>query len=149
MTDAEERFIEVMGTIHQRGGSPRISGRIFGLMIVRGNAISLQDIADTLQVSKASVSTNARLLRDRGMVRLTSQPGERQDYYELVPNPFQGMLEILSKEMSQAADEVSQAMTHFGDDQTDVLGRIDNLQNFYKGSASFLGDISEKLSHSK
>ncbi len=145
MDFASKEFIEQMGIIAQRSGSPRISGRISGLLIVLGEPVTLQDIADTLQVSKASASTNARLLRDRGMVRLTSIPGKRQDYYELVPNPYQSMLEMLSKELHQAAKEIAHTMEKFSPEQAEVLSRVENLQNFYQGSATFLAETAAKL----
>ena len=145
MDSASNEFIEQMGLIAQRNGSPRISGRISGLLIVLGKPVTLQDIADTLQVSKASASTNARLLRDRGMLRLTSMPGERQDYYELVPNPFQSMLAMLSRELQQAAKEIGQTIENFSPEQADVVGRIVDLQQFYQGSANFLADITANL----
>ena len=149
MDCASKDFIEQMGIIAQRNGSPRISGRISGLLIVLGEPVTLQTIADTLQVSKASASTNARLLRDRGMVRLTTKPGQRQDYYELVPNPFQSMLEMLSKELQQAAKEISHSMDKFSPDQSEVLQRISDLKNFYQGSATFLAETSTKLATPK
>jgi DNA-binding transcriptional regulator GbsR (MarR family) len=148
MTEAEQRFIEQMGVISQRNGSPRISGRIFGLLILRGKAVPLQEIAESLQVSKASASTNARQLRDKGMLRLTTQPGERQDYYELVPNPFQSMLTTLSQEMNQAAGEIAETMTAFDGKPDDVVQRIGDLQKFYQASANFLTGVSENLSKS-
>lgn len=149
MTDAETQFIETMGLIAQRGGSPRISGRVFGLLILRDDPVALQDIADTLQVSKASASTNARLLRDRGMIKLISQPGERQDYYQLVPNPFQSMLEMLSLEMQHAARDVEQAQTAFDSDSSpDVQSRINNLKIFYQQSAQFLANTAGQLKDS-
>ncbi len=145
MDSASRNFIEQMGIIAQRSGSPRISGRISGLLILRGEPVALQEIADTLQVSKASVSTNARLLRDRGMLRLTTVPGERQDYYELVPNPFQSMLDLLSKEMQRAAEDIQQSLSLFDDSQPDARERVAGVQKFYQGSAIFLNDIAQKL----
>ena len=147
MDSASREFIEQMGIIAQRSGSPRISGRVSGLLILRGEPVALQDIAETLQVSKASASTNARLLRDRGMLRLTTKPGERQDYYELVPNPFQSMLSLLSKEMQQAAEEIDEVMASFVANQRELRQRVQGVQHFYAGSAVFLADISQKLSN--
>ena len=80
MNDPIENFIEMMGLIYQADGAPRIAGRIFGLLLVEDEPHSLQGIAERLQVSKASASTNARLLAEKGVIRLTTKPGVRQDF---------------------------------------------------------------------
>ena len=59
-------FIERMGLALESDGLPRIAGRIFGLLLVSEDARSLDDLAAELRVSKGSVSTNARLLEQRG-----------------------------------------------------------------------------------
>jgi DNA-binding transcriptional regulator GbsR (MarR family) len=42
---------------------------------------SLDEMAEQLQVSKASVSANARLLETIGMIERVTKPGDRRDYY--------------------------------------------------------------------
>jgi DNA-binding transcriptional regulator GbsR (MarR family) len=41
-----------------------------------------------LEVSKASVSTEARRLLERGVIERIRHPGDRRDYYELAPDFF-------------------------------------------------------------
>jgi DNA-binding transcriptional regulator GbsR (MarR family) len=61
-------FIERMGLALEADGLPRIAGRIFGLLLVSEDACSLDDLACDLKVSKASVSTNARMLEQRAVL---------------------------------------------------------------------------------
>ena len=61
-------FIERMGVALDSDGLPRIAGRIFGLLLVSEDPRSLDDLAAELRVSKGSVSTNARLLEQRGLL---------------------------------------------------------------------------------
>lgn len=145
MNEAEIRFIELMGVVSQRNGSPRISGRIFGLLILTGTSLSLQDIASALKISKASASTNTRLLSNQGVIRLTTLPGERQDYYELVPNPLTKMTEKASFAMAEIAEQVNEAKSYFSEEQADVINRLAQLESFYTMSATVLADISTKL----
>ncbi|MFQ3282702.1 GbsR/MarR family transcriptional regulator [Reinekea sp.] len=145
VNEAETRFIELMGVVSQRNGSPRISGRIFGLLILTGSSMSLQDITSVLKISKASASTNTRLLSNQGVIRLTTLPGERQDYYELVPNPLIKMTEKASLEMSDIAGQVREAKSYFQEEQADVIHRLAQLESFYTISANVLADISSKL----
>lgn len=78
-----QRFIEAMGIEAEADGLPRTAGRILGFLISADEPASLDQIADALQVSRASVSTNARLIEQIGAAERLSLPGDRKDYYEL------------------------------------------------------------------
>lgn len=145
MSNSKEDFIELMGRIHQHDGQPRIHGRLFGLLLLEKKGLSLQQIADRLQVSKASASTNARLLKDKGLIRLTSTPGDRQDYYELVPSPYQQMYDLIRKDMLVVADQIAEAREQMDDDDELVNERIRHLEEFYRISAEVIGDIATRL----
>jgi len=62
---------------------PRVAGRLFALLLVSAEPLSLDDLATQLGVSKASVSVNARLLEDRAKLERVSRPGDRRDYYQI------------------------------------------------------------------
>lgn len=66
-------------------GLPRSLGQIYGLLYLSPQPLSLDDIADGLQISKASVSTGSRQLAAWGAVRQVWVPGARRDYFEAVP----------------------------------------------------------------
>src|SRR4026207_2250545 len=82
------QFIERMGVALESDGMPRIAGRIFGLLLVSEDALSLDELAAELGVSKASVSTNARLLEERGGREGSGRAADRRDYYRVLPDLF-------------------------------------------------------------
>ena len=84
-----ERFVERAGVLWENDGLPRIAGRIFGLTLVSEDALSLDEIAETLGVSKASVSTDTRLLERMGFIERVSKPGDRKDYYQSNERSFE------------------------------------------------------------
>ncbi len=77
-----QRFVESMGVYFERYALPRIGGRLLGLLLVADRALSLDDLASILSVSRASVSTNMRLILAIGLGELVTQPGDRRDYYQ-------------------------------------------------------------------
>jgi DNA-binding transcriptional regulator GbsR (MarR family) len=81
-------FIEQTALALEADGLPRIGGRIFALLMVSGTERSLDDIAASLGVSKASASINARLLEQRGVIEKVGKAGDRRDYYRIVPDLF-------------------------------------------------------------
>ena len=56
-----EWFVGEMGLTFEADGFTRIGGRLFGHLLLAEGPLSLDAIAETLQVSKASVSTDATL----------------------------------------------------------------------------------------
>lgn len=92
MDASTSRFIERFGLLFEQEGLPRIAGRMTALMLVSDDPRSLDEIADALGVSKASVSTDARRLETKGFLVRTSRHGDRRDYYVMAPDGFRTML---------------------------------------------------------
>ena len=76
-------MVEVTARICQRLGLPRSSGQIFGLLYLSPAALSLDEIAEALGLSKASASTGTRQLLGWHAIRQVWKPGDRKDYYEV------------------------------------------------------------------
>jgi DNA-binding transcriptional regulator GbsR (MarR family) len=90
---ASSRFIERFGLLFENEGVPRIAGRLTALLLVVESEFSLDEIAEILGVSKASVSTDARRMETKGFLVRTSHPGDRRDYYAIAPDGFRTMLD--------------------------------------------------------
>src|SRR5499427_4728949 len=88
MDKAQRTFIDRLGDAAEADGLSPIAGRLFALLLLAPEPQSLDELADGLGVSKASVSTDARRLLDRGIVERTRRTGDRRDFYELAPDFF-------------------------------------------------------------
>ena len=139
MTDPES-FIERMGLAAENDGLSRIAGRLFGALILHSEPRSLDDLAEQLAVSKASVSTEARRLVERGVAERIGKPGDRRDYYTLTSDFFAQIIRFrlgrwaglhrLAREM-QGADEnvprlVRDRFTYIDDFSAFVLARVED-----------------------
>jgi len=93
MDQATRDFIESMGRQFEEDGAPRIAGRLFGLLMVQEQPCSLDDVAEQLQVSKGSASSNARLLEQLGIAERVTRAGDRRDYYQISPDIGERTLE--------------------------------------------------------
>jgi len=143
--DPVENFIEQMGLITQSDGGPRIAGRIFGLLLAEGRPFTLHEMAERLRISRASASTNARLLADRGMIRRVAHSGDRQDYYAISTQPYAQMLASVQGKMLQSAQVIAEAAAQFGDAEAPVRQRVQELAEFYRQSAAFLAEWSNHI----
>lgn len=85
-------FIEEVGLMFELVGFPRMSGRIFGwLLISDPPQQSTSDLTEILQASKGSISTMTRLLIQIGLIERVSLPGDRRDYFQIKPHAWSQM----------------------------------------------------------
>lgn len=134
MTNTEQAqalFIERMGLAAEAEGLTRIAGRMNGLFFLHGGPFSFSELADRLQISRGSVSTNVRMLRDLGILEQVAKPGDRQDYYQLSPHPFSSLLAGHLKRMQHMERIVREADQSIGDDLPDAHRRLADMAHFY------------------
>jgi predicted transcriptional regulator len=76
-------FIEGMGAASATSGVlTQLQGRIFAVLFLEDHALSLDDVAEALQLSKSNISINIRGLVEWHLVRRVSVPNSRKDHYE-------------------------------------------------------------------
>lgn len=79
---AKQTLIQGTGRISAFWGLKEAMGRIYGLLYLTPGVLSLDAIAETLGMSKGSVSIHIRDLERMGMVHKVWNAGSRRDYYE-------------------------------------------------------------------
>jgi len=102
------QFIENMGLYYEAYDVPRIGGRFLGLLMVKPNPMTAEEMSEVLQVSRSSISTNLRTLQMTGLVELVSVPGDRRDYYLFSEEAWLRILEMRLEQilsMKEAAEE--------------------------------------------
>jgi DNA-binding transcriptional regulator GbsR (MarR family) len=142
MDQPTAHFIETMGLVFESDGLPRIAGRIFGLLLVSEEARSLDDLAAELGVSKASVSTNARLLEQRGVLEQVSRPADRRDYYQVPRDLFSHTMAQRLARWQRFHEAVTSARTSLPIKSPEVLERLEEYGQAY---AHMSGVIREAL----
>lgn len=75
------RFIESWGTLGALWGINRSIARIHALLLVSGDALQLDQIADHLAISRGNVSMSLKELCTWGVVVRTNLHGDRRDYF--------------------------------------------------------------------
>ncbi|HEX6250678.1 MAG TPA: MarR family transcriptional regulator [Gemmatimonadaceae bacterium] len=111
MDERTERFIERMGQFFEAEAGPRIAGRLFGLLLLLPGALSLDEIAERLQVSKASVSANARMLEQLNVIGRLTKPGDRRDYYAVTEDTQRRLIELRLQRLVALQELFGEALT--------------------------------------
>lgn len=96
----KEELIEMMGIHLQNQHSiPPLSGRIWAVLIIEGkeNGLTFDYLAERLQASKSSISTNLNLLLKTDKIYYSTILGDRKKYFRSYP--FSERFERLLKNM--------------------------------------------------
>ncbi len=127
-TAAESWFVEQMGLVAEADALPRIAGRVFGYLLLADAPQSLDEIAAALGVSKASVSTDARLLLERKLVERACRHGDRKDYYRIAPDFLQRIVEYRVSRWSALRDLVKAYRARSASTSSEVAQRLDDVR---------------------
>jgi len=108
------RFIEAGGNTTHSFGLGRLCGKIFCLLYLSPEPVSLEEIATRLGVSKASASIVVRQLFEFQAVRQVSFPGDRRDYYEAETDFMRtvknGIMPSVRKKLATAALQIERTL---------------------------------------
>lgn len=128
----ETDFIEGMGLVFQGDGMPRIAGRLLGLFVLYGGPFSFAELAQRLEVSRGSVSTNTRLLEDLGVIERVALKGERQDYFRLASDPYVQIVERKRDRSIRAREAILRNAQTMEEVDAEGMDRVAELANFFR-----------------
>lgn len=127
LTPQQQIFIEKYAQHYQRVyGIPRIGGRIWGLLLISENPLSIDELCDALHASHGSISTNLRLLMMLGLVQKLSQVGQRRDTYRFSTHAWDETLKR-RLESIQALERMAQQAVHDLQPEGVVRHRFDEM----------------------
>jgi DNA-binding transcriptional regulator GbsR (MarR family) len=93
MTPGESQFVEEMGQFLGSLGMTPMAGRMWGwLLICEPEEQTAADIARELHASRGAISGTARILATAGLIRRTTRPGDRREYFSAPPEALDSML---------------------------------------------------------
>src|ERR1044072_6751749 len=128
MDDKVLQFVERMGMICEKEGMARSAGRIFGLLLVGGGPSPLDELAETLQASKASASTNCRMLEQLGMIQRVSSLGDRRDFYRVEGDPWEKMLRVAQQRWRDMVNAFADARATLPPQPADGRHRLEEAE---------------------
>lgn len=140
-----EEFVERMGLSLQEDGWPRIAGRMFAFFVVHGGPFSFSELAERLQISRASVSTNTRILRGLGVIERVGRPGDRQDYYELADDPYGRLLDGYRERMEYRCTLIDTLCSALPDTGSPPQRRLEAIGAFYRDAIEATKQLGQRV----
>lgn len=127
-----DRFIEQLGRLAEGEGLPRTAGRMMGVLMICGAPMDINELATRLQVSRASISTNSRLLQSLAIANLVMRPGDRRDYLQISGDPCSSLLMLGLRRMESMRGAIRQMRLAMNGAQFGApRARLKRMERFY------------------
>jgi DNA-binding transcriptional regulator GbsR (MarR family) len=114
--ESRARFIDAWGAMGAVWGINRSVARVHALLMASDGPVGLDEIAETLSISKGNVSMSLRELRAFGVVREAPSPGDRRDFYVSEPDAWTMFFRILAERKKRELDPALAAVRAALDD---------------------------------
>ena len=144
MDAATTQFTDRMGLLFEAEGQPPIAGRIFGYLLVSDDPRSLDQLAEALAVSKASVSTNARMLAEKGVLERVCRPSDRHDYYVVAPDLFSRTMAERLRRWQRFTEAVGAARRTLPIRSERVRARLRGYETAYASMVDAIGQALDR-----
>lgn len=135
------QWVERVATFcSEQYGMPPITGRILGwLMICDPAEQSAAEIAEAIGASRASLTTNMRLLTVGEYVRRSTRPGERTGYYRIDPDAWRRAVRRKLASLDSFREITGDGLGLLGTDSARA-GRIRSAHDTFEWLAGLLAD---------
>ena len=128
LTDDQRRFLDEFVTLLAGWNMPANGARVYGFLLFKSEAASLDEIAEELEISKSNACKAAKMLETAGHIRRVGERGTKRVLYvarEDFGTPFllrTASLGALSRLMEVRGTKVADGA---------AVGRINDLAAFY------------------
>jgi DNA-binding transcriptional regulator GbsR (MarR family) len=136
-----------LGRLARFFGFSEVMGRLYGALLLSPEPMSLDDLMESLEISKGSVSMNMRDLERWGMAREVWVRGDRRKYYEAEPDFWQVIRSVLGgrerrevqtalQVLGESVQKLQAAEANLTPEEQELaafyLEQIDHLQAFFQ-----------------
>ncbi len=111
LSKARERVIDSIGKNMDLYGITLSIGHLYGQMYFHDGPITLDEMSQTMGMSKTSMSTGVRTLMDLKMIDKVWGKGSRKDLYEVVPDWHANFTDYFSIRWRKAVESNMSALT--------------------------------------
>lgn len=133
---AELTFVEEMGALFERIGSGRMTGRVWGyLLVVDAEHVSAADLAKALDASPSAISGATRTLISLGLIDRIRLSGERRDYFTIHHGAILTLIRRRVDALNMARDMAARALEQFGDREA-ARPHLEELHDVYSWFAA-------------
>lgn len=155
--------IEGLGRLAQFFGFNKVMGQLYGVLLLSPRPLSLDELAERLDISKGSVSMNMQALERWGTVKEVWVRGDRRKYYEAETDLWKIIATVLEgrerREVEQALRVIGESIAKLEQAKSEMteeeraladlyLERIGSLYAFFRFAQQALEAVLSRDLHS-
>ncbi len=157
----QDSMLDGLGQLASYFGFSKVMGQLYGALMLSSIPLSLDDLVELLDISKASVSMNLRTLEHLGMVRQVwvKGRGDRRKFYEAETDFWQIISNILAgREMRDVdralnvmdvnAERLSKSMANMSEADQELaklyIERMEQMQSLFRFAQLLITSILGK-----
>jgi DNA-binding transcriptional regulator GbsR (MarR family) len=130
-----DSILEGLGQLADYFGYNKVMGKMYGALLLSPAPMSLDDMMEHLDVSKASVSMNMRMLENLGIIHEVWVRGDRRKYYEAESDFWKILTNVLGsrelRDVNHALEVIENNIANLGQAVPSMSDREQKLANFY------------------
>ncbi|MBI1378020.1 MAG: MarR family transcriptional regulator [Frankiales bacterium] len=124
--------VEQFAALFETYGFPRMSGRIItALMVTEQQGLTAAELAESLQVSPAAISTSLKYPVALGLVQRVRVPGSRRDRYVLPDDAWYVATATKNPLYRQIAGMAADGVRAVGGPGTEAGARLAEMRDFF------------------
>ncbi|MCK5833744.1 MarR family transcriptional regulator [bacterium] len=138
-------YVENLGIFFENLGLPRMSGKIFAWLLVCDPPYqTAAQIAEALQASRGSLSTNLRMLTQFSMIEKIAKHGERSTYYISRPDSLIKTMVTKIKFISDLKNLFWEGIELMADEPPESTERLEGVYKAYDFMEAELAGVIER-----
>jgi DNA-binding transcriptional regulator GbsR (MarR family) len=148
LTTAKRQFVQSWGEMGACWGINKTMAQIHALLIASEKPLSTDSVMEELQISRGNANMNLRELINWGLIRRTSIPGDRKEYFYSETDVWKMFCTIARERKKREIEPVIRSLTEcmemVKDDKSgrEFREKIGELLNFVKTADSILGKVA-------
>jgi len=130
MNKYEEKSTLLMAKLFEGFGINPIVGRLFGLLLSSNSPVSLIEMKDKLNLSKAAVSIHIRLLVGLGYCEKLPKTSDRQNYYRLCSGYLESVYRNRIEREKAFLNDIEKLLEETADENPEVTRQMLDFHDF-------------------
>ncbi len=145
MEDIKNNIYETFSNIATAIGYSGVHGKIIAALLTADKPISIQEIADDIKASLATVSLSIDLLEIIGLVKRIKKTGDRKLYVEMEGDMIEGLKTAMLFKWQKNIHDALNDLENYEKNTTDekIIKMIKDLKNEVKRLEVYVDKLSE------
>lgn len=137
LDELDEEFTALWRSMASLWGISPTMAEIHGLLYITGEALTMDDIMERLNISRGNVSMNLGKLVEWNLVQRAHKRGDRRDYYESITDVWEIFTQIAAQRKRREIDPVlstlhrcEKKLDEVPGEEEAVAARQERIRNF-------------------